>query len=196
MRPRSAAASTCAKLPSRTTSGSGDASCRTIQGRSPSPTSRLEPPPRKRCGTRWKSSRLSRPGMDSWFLMRRRSVEPPMLRDVRSASEAPRRSSTPSSGRAAMILASSMRMMGRVFGSEQNHEFVTGAADVSGADGQDGVEVAPFAEQVLDAFLHGAKVEDVFVPGFANRGGQSFAGDAGNGRLAWRVNVGEHQHSG
>src|SRR5258708_5757393 len=43
MRPRSAAASTCAKLPSRTTSGSGDASCKTIQGSSPSPTNRLEP---------------------------------------------------------------------------------------------------------------------------------------------------------
>src|SRR6266481_4064860 len=196
MRPRSAAASTCAKLPSRTTSGSGDASCRTIQGSSPSPTNRLEPPPRKRCGTPWESSRLSRPGMDSWSLMRRRSVVPPMARDVSSASEEARRSSTLSSGRAATILGSSMRMGSGVFGAEQNHELVAGAADVSSADGQDGVEGTGFAQQVLDAFLHGAEVEDVFMPGFANGCCQCFAGYAGNGRLAGGVDFREHQHIG
>src|SRR5712692_286890 len=176
VRPRSAAASTRAKLPSKTTSGSGDANCNTTQGSSPSPTSRLEPPPRKRCGTPWESSRLSRPGMDSCFWMRRRSVVPPMARDVSSASEALRRSSTLSSGSAAMILASSMRMGSGMLGPQQNHEFVAGAADVAGADGQDGVERTRFAQQVLDAFLHGAKVEHVFV--------------------ASLVNVGEHQHVG
>src|SRR6266481_6486695 len=196
MRPRSAAPSTCAKLPSKTTSGSDDASCRTIHGSSPSPTNRLEPPPRKWCGTPWESSRLSRPGMASCFLMRRRSVVPPMARDVSSASEEARRSSTLNSERAATTLGSSMRMGGGVFGAKQNHQLVAGAADVAGADGQDGVEGACFAQQVLDAFLHGAGVEDILVPGFANRGGQSFAGDAGNGRLACRVNVGEHQHVG
>src|SRR2546430_2725541 len=51
MRPRSAAASTWARLPSSTTSGSGRTSCRTTQGSSPSPTSRFEPPPRHLCGT-------------------------------------------------------------------------------------------------------------------------------------------------
>src|SRR5713101_785421 len=194
VRPRSAAASTRAKLPSRTTSGSGDVNCNTTQGSSPSPTSRLEPPPRKRCGTPPESSRLSRPGIDSCFLMRRRSVVPPMVRDVSSASEEARRSSTPSSERAAMILVSSMRMGSGMLGPQQNHEFVAGAADVAGTDGQDGVERTRFAQQVLDAFLHGAKVEHVFVASLANGGGQGFAGDAGDSRLAGGVNVGEHQH--
>src|SRR4029077_1555060 len=120
----------------------------------------------------------------------------PMARDVSSASEAARRSSTLSSGRAAMILGSSICMGSRVLGTEQNHEFVAGAADVAGADGQDSVEGMRFAQQVLDAFLHRAEVEDIFVPGFANRGGQSFAGDARNRRLAGGINVGEHQHIG
>src|SRR5258707_7653264 len=97
--------------------------------------------------------------MDSWSLMRRRSVAPPMARDVSSASEEARRSSTLSPGRAATILGSSMRMGSGVFGAEQNHELVAGAADVSSADGQDGVEGTGFAQQVLDAFLHGAEVE-------------------------------------
>src|SRR6266849_7568039 len=177
-------------------SGSGDASCKTTQGSSPSLTSRLEPPPRKRCATPWESSRLSRPGIDSCFWMRRRSVVPPMPRDVSSASDAARRSSTSSSGRAAMILGSSICMGSRVLGTEQNHEFVAGAADVAGADGQDSVEGMRFAQQVLDAFLHGAEVEDVFVASFANGRGQSFAGDAGDGRLAGGVNVCEHQNVG
>src|SRR5713101_3390054 len=196
VRPRSAAASTRAKLPSKTTSGSGDANCNTTQGSSPSPTSRLEPPPRKRCGTPWESSRLSRPGMDSCFWMRRRSVVPPMAMDASSASEALRRSSTLSSGSAAMILASSMRMGSGMLGPQQNHEFVAGAADVAGADGQDGVERTRFAQQIFDAFLHGAKVEHVFVASLANGGGQGFAGYAGDSRLAGGVNVGEHQHVG
>src|SRR5713101_4934872 len=196
VRPRSAAASTRAKLPSRTTSGSGDVNCNTTQGSSPSPTSRLEPPPRKRCGTPPESSRLSRPGMDSCFLMRRRSVVPPMARDVSSASEEERRSSTSSSERAATTLESSMRMGSGMLGPQQNHEFVAGAADVAGADRQDGVERTRFAQQVLDAFLHGAEVEDVFMPCFANRVGQSFAAYAWNGRLACGVDVGEHQHIG
>src|SRR5258708_2540551 len=176
--------------------GWGEASCKTTQGSSPSPTSRLEPPPRKQCGTPWESSRLSRPGMDSCLWMRRRSVVPPMASDVSSASEEARRSSTPNSERAATTLGSSMCMGSGMLSPQQNHELIAGAADVAGADGQDGVEGTRFAEQVLDAFLHGAEVEDVFMPGFANRVGQSFAGYAWNGRLACCVDVGEHQHIG
>src|SRR6267154_1986911 len=198
MRPRSAAASTWAKLPSRTISGSADASCRTTQGSSPSLTRRFEPPPRNRCGTPWESSRLSRAGMDSCFLMRRRSVLPPMLRDVSSLSEEAGRSSTSSSRRAATNLGSSMRMGSRsgVLGSQQNHEFVAGAADIAGSDGQDGVQGVGLAQKELDAFLHGPKIENVFMAGFANGVGQSLAGYPGDGRLAGGVNVGDNQNVG
>src|SRR5258708_35412733 len=44
VRPRSAAASTRAKFPSSTTSGSRRTNCSITQGSSPSPTRRLEPP--------------------------------------------------------------------------------------------------------------------------------------------------------
>src|SRR6267142_722440 len=198
VRPRSAAASTWAKLPSRTISGSADASCRTTQGSSPSLTSRFDPPPRNRCGTPWASSRLSRAGMDSCFLMRRRSVLPPMLRDVSSLSEEAGRSSTSSSRRAATNLGSSMRMGSRgwVLGSQQDHEFVAGAADVTGADGQDGVQGASLVQQELDAFLHGPKIENVFMAGFANGVGQSLAGYARDWRLAGGVNIGDNQNVG
>src|SRR5712672_295995 len=198
VRPRSAAASTWAKLPSRMTSGSADASCRTTQGSSPSLTRRFEPPPRNRCGTPWESSRLSRAGMDSCFLMRRRSVLPPMLRDVSSLSEEAGRSSTSSSRRAATNLGSSMRMGSRsgVLGSQQNHEFVAGAADIAGADGQDGIEGTGLAKQKFNAFLHGPKIENVFMAGFANGIGQSLAGYARDWRLAGRVNIGNHQNIG
>src|SRR5229473_7022443 len=196
VRPRSAAASTCAKLPSRTTSGSADASCRTTQGSSPSLTNRFEPPPRNRCGTPWESSRLSRPGMDSCFLMRRRSVTPPILKDVSSVRDEAGRRSMSSSARAAMNLGSSMRMGSRVLGSQQNHEFVAGAADVTGADGQDGVEWASLVQQELDALLHRAKIEDILMAGFANGIGQGFASYAGDGWLAGGVNVSNNQNVG
>src|ERR1700687_79209 len=134
--------------------------------------------------------------MDSVFWMRRRSLASPMPNDVSPAKDEARRSSMLSSGRAATILASSMRMGSGVRGPQQNHELVAGAADVACANGQDGVERTRFAQQILDAFLHGAKVRDIFVPGFANGVSQRFAGDAGDGRLAGGVDVREHQHVG
>src|SRR5258708_18825423 len=136
--------------------------------------------------------------MDSCFLMRRRSVLPPMLRDVSSLSEEAGRSSTSSSRRAATNLGSSMRMGSRsgVLGSQQNHEFVAGAADIAGADGQDGIEGTGLAKQKFNAFLHGPKIENVFMAGFANGVGQSLAGYARDCRLAGRVNIGNHQNIG
>src|SRR4029077_536962 len=134
--------------------------------------------------------------MDSCLWIRSKSVVPPIPSDVSSAKDEARRSSTLSSGRAATILGSSMRMGSGMLGPQQNHEFVAGTADVAGADGQDGVERTRFAQQVLDGFLHGAEVRDIFVPGFANGIGQSFAGDAGDWRLAGGVDVREHQHIG
>src|SRR5258708_1221609 len=168
MRPRSAAASTWARWPSSTTSRSGRTSCRTTQGSSPSPTSRFEPPPRNLCGTWFASSKLRRSGKLSCFLIRRRSVVPPIPSEVRLARAAPCCSSTRSSASAATIFGSRMRMRCRMLRSQQNHEFIAGAADVAGADGKDGVSGAPLLQQVLDAFLHGVKIVDVLVTGFAN----------------------------
>src|SRR6202140_1059109 len=182
--------------PSRTISGLGCSNWRTTQGSSPSPTKRLDPPPRNRWGIPPESSRSRRLAIDSCFLMRKRSVVPPMPSEVRSASEARRRSSTPSSASAATMLASSMRMGSRVLGSEQNHQLVAGAAYVAGPDGENGVERARFPQQVLNTFLHGANVRDILVSGLTNGIGQSFAGDPGNRRLACGIDVGEHQHIG
>src|SRR5712671_1562746 len=136
--------------------------------------------------------------MDSCFLVRRRSVLPPMLRDVSSLSEEAGRSSTSSSRRAATNLGSSMRMGSRsgVLGSQQNHEFVAGLADVTGADSQDCVEGSSLVEQKFNAFLHGPEIEDVLMAGFTDGIGQSFAGYARDWRLAGRVDVGNHQNIG
>src|ERR1700758_3262854 len=123
--------------------------------------------------------------------MRRRSVVPPMPREVSSARDALRFSWTTSSGRAATICGSSMRMMGRVFSPEQDHEFATRATDVPGADGHDGVAGLGFVEQELDAVLHRAKMMDVLVASFANGVSQSFAGNAGNDRFAGGVDIGK-----
>ena len=40
-----------------------------------------------------------------------------------------------------------------MLGSQQNHKFVAGTADVTGADGQDSVQGASLAQQKFDAFL-------------------------------------------
>src|SRR5580704_1841058 len=189
VRPRSAAASTWAKLPSRMMSGVGEANWRTTQESSPSPTSRFEPPPRNLCRTPWESSRFKSSGIDSCLLMRSKSVVPPMPREVISARDVPGLSSTPSSGSAATILEFSMRMVCGVLGAEENHQLVAGAADVAGADGHDGVASAGFAQEEFDAILHGAEIMDVFVAGFANGVGERFAGDAWDGRFARGVDI-------
>src|SRR5713226_3606835 len=194
MRPRSAAASTCAKLPSRTTSGSGRTSCRTTHGNSPSPTSRFEPPPRNLCGTWFASSRFRRSGRFSCFLMRSKSVVPPMPSEVRSAREVPCRSSTCISASLATILGSRMRMRRRMLRSQQNHEFIARPADVARADGEDGVTGTRLFQQALDAFLHRAKIVDVLVTGLANGAHKRFARHARDGRFAGRIDIEQHEN--
>src|SRR5580692_360862 len=200
VRPRSAAASTWAKLPSMAMSGVGEASWRTTQGSSPSPTRRFEPPPRNLWGTASASRRFSRSGMASCFVMRSRSLVPPMPREVSAAREVPCFSWTPSSGNAATILGSSMRMVRwlvrGMLRPEEDHQFVAGAADVSGADGHDGVAGAGFAQQKFDAGLHRAEIVDVLVAGFADGVGERFTGDAGDGRFARGVDIQQHQNVG
>src|SRR5258706_2262030 len=194
MRPRSAAASTCAKLPSSTTSGSGRTSCRTTQGNSPSPTSRFEPPPRNLCGTWFASSKFRRSGRLSWLLMRSRSVVPPMPSEVRPASAALFRNSTWISASSATILGSLMRMMRRMLRSQQNHEFIACPADVARADGKDSVPGTRLFQQVLDAFLHRSKIVDVLVPGFANGAQKRFTRHAWDGRFAGRIDIEQHEN--
>src|SRR5216683_5146072 len=196
MRPRSAAASTCARLPSRTTSGSGRTSCRTTQGNSPSPTSRFEPPPRNLCGTWFASSRLRRSGRLSCFLMRSRSVVPPMPSEVSSASAVPGRRSTCISASLATILGSLMRMRRRMLRSQQNHEFIARAADVARADSKDGVPKTRLFQQILDAFLHRMKIVDVFMTSLANSARKRFARHARDGRFTGGIDVGERKNVG
>src|SRR5260370_5796848 len=189
MRPRSAAASTCARLPSSTTSGSGRTSCRTTQGKSPSPTSRFEPPPRNLCGTWFASRRFNRSGRLSWLLMRSKSVVPPMPSEVKSDRDALCCSSTFSSASLATIFESLTCMWCRMLRSHQHHKFVARPADIACADGEDGVPRTRLLQQVLDAFLHGMKIVDVLVTGFANGGGKRFARYALDGRFACGVDI-------
>src|SRR5882724_1066090 len=95
-----------------------------------------------------------------------------------------------------MSLGSTRRMKCGIFCTEEQHDFVAGAAYVAGADGHYGVAGAGFAEQEFDAVLHGAEIVDVFVAGLADGGGQGFAGYAGNGLLAGGVDVGEDENVG
>src|SRR5258707_14162746 len=94
------------------------------------------------------------------------------------------------------IMGSSMRMGSRVLGPQENHELVAGAADVACPDGQDGVARTRLAQQVLDAFLHGAEVKGIFVASFENCVRQSLAGHAWNGRLTGGGGIGEYEHIG
>src|SRR5713226_163547 len=194
IRPRSAAASTCARLPSSTTSGSGRTSCRTTQGSSPSPTSKFEPPPRNLCGTWLASSSVRRSGRLSCLLMRSRSVVPPMPRDVRPASAVPCFSSIFISASLATILGSRMRMRCQMLRSQQNHEFIARPTDVTGADGKDGVPGARLLQQVLDAFLHGVKIVDVLVTGLANGAGKRLARHSRDWRFTCRIDIEQHEN--
>src|SRR5579862_1850696 len=201
VRPRSAAASTRASFPSKQTSGLGLASCSTTQGSSPSPTSRLEPPPRNLCGILWRSRRSRTAGRESCLEMRSRSVVPPMPRDVRLDKAIPGCNSTWSFASSARIVEWSIRMgigckMRRVFRAEQEHEFVAGTGDTTSTNREDGVTGPGVFEEETDAVLHGADIVDIFVTGFADGGGQGFAGDAGDGWLAGGVDVGKDQQVG
>src|SRR5579859_2593349 len=129
--------------------------------------------------------------MPSCFLMRSRSVVPPIPSDVSSDSAWPGRNSTPSSGNAARIFGFSMRMVKGMLRSEQYHELVAGAADAARAYRQNRVARPRIFQQVFDPLLHGREIEDVFVAGPTNRFGESFAGYAGDGLLAGGVNIGE-----
>src|SRR2546421_6872790 len=97
---------------------------------------------------------------------------------------------------AARSLESSRRMGRRVLRSKQDHEFAAGAADISRTDREDGVGGLCFLQQKLDAALHGAEVVDVFVAGFANGGGEGFAGDAGDGIFAGGIDIREDKNIG
>src|SRR5882724_8114874 len=196
VRPRSAEASTCANLPSRTMSGSGETSCRTTHGKSPSPTSKFEPPPKNLCGTWFSSRSRKRLGMLSCLLMRSRSVVPPMPSEVSSARDVPWRSSTSSVASPATILGSLMCMVRRMLRSEENHELVARAADASCPDGQNGITGTRLLEQKADAFLHRAEIVNVFVAGFADGVAERFAGHAGDGRFAGGVDVGQYEDVG
>src|SRR6267154_473076 len=196
MRPRSAAASTWARLPSNTTSGSGRTSWRTTQGNSPSPTSRFEPPPRNLYCISFASSRFRRPGRHSCLRMRTRSVVPPMPSEVMLASKAPCCSSAFSSARPAMIFGSRMCMRRWMLRSQQNHEFIARPADVARTNGQDGVSAPRLFQEIFDAFLHGAEIVDVLVAGFSDGARQCFAGHAGDGGFAGSVDVEQRENVG
>ncbi len=80
--------------------------------------------------------------------------------------------------------------------SQEQGEFAEGAIDVARADGQDGIARASFAQQIVDALLQGAAIDDILVAGGANGVGQRRGGDAADGRFAGGVDVGQDQHVG
>src|SRR6267154_1852988 len=123
--------------------------------------------------------------------MRSRSVVPPMPSEVRSASTFPGCRSTCNSANLATTLGSRMRMMRRMLRSQQKHEFIARPADVTRTDGQDGVPGTRLFQQVLDAFLHRAKIMDVLVTGLANGARKCFTRHARDGRFAGRIVI-EH----
>src|SRR5262245_39149568 len=87
-------------------------------------------------------------------------------------------------------------VMGKLVRTEQNHQLVAGAADATRSDRKNRVARPGILQQKSNAVLHGADVLDIFVPSFANRRGQDFAGDARNRRLAGGVDIGNDQQIG
>src|SRR5690349_13697936 len=81
-----------------------------------------------------------------------------------------------------------------VLRSEKKHQFVARAADVSGADGQDGVAGLRRVQEELNSRLHGAEVVNVLVARLANGVGERFAGDARYRGLTCGINVGKHEN--
>src|SRR5229473_4741210 len=126
--------------------------------------------------------------------MRSRSAVPPMPSEVRPARAVPCRSSTRISASLATILGSRMRMMRRMLRSQQKHEFIARPADVTRTDGQDGVPGTRLFQQVLDAFLHRAKIMDVLVTGLANGARKCFTRHARDGRFAGRIDIEQHEN--
>src|SRR2546430_3733494 len=125
--------------------------------------------------------------------MSTRPAPPPMPSEVKSASAVPGCSSDLMPMNLATILGSGMRMRGGMLRSQQNHEFTARTADVARADGKNSVPGSRLLQQVLDAFLHGAKIVDVLVARLANGAHQRFTTDAD--RKSTRLNSSHSQIS-
>src|SRR5258708_31160138 len=121
--------------------------------------------------------------------MRNRSVTPPMPSDVSSAMEAPQRMSIPRSASSALSLGPSTRMVTRMLRAEQNHQFVAGPADVSCANGEDGISGPGALQQKFDGFVHGTCVMHILVASVANGGSQSLTGNTGYWRFTGGINI-------
>src|SRR5260370_11556965 len=78
--------------------------------------------------------------------------------------------------------------------SKENDEFIGGPGEVAGADGENGVPGTRLLQQVFDAFLHGAKIVDVLMTGFANGARKGFARHTRDGRFAGCVDVEQHEN--
>ena len=73
--------------------------------------------------------------------------------------------------------------------AEQDHEFIAGSTDVSGANGKNGVAGFGLLQEKFDGRLHRAQVVNILVPSFADGGGQRFAIDSVDGPLACGIDV-------
>src|SRR5712664_1011981 len=140
------------------------------------------------------SSRFRICGSPSWLLTRSKSVVPPMPSEVRPARAVPCRNSTWISASLATIVGSLMRMVRRMLRSQQNHEFIARPADVARADGKDSVPGTRLFQQILDAFLHRAKIVGVLVTGFADGARKRFARHARDGRFAGRIDIDQREN--
>src|SRR5665213_3040773 len=194
VRPRSAAQSTNTLLPSKRTSGSCRASCRTTHRSSPSGRSTLLPPPRKRYGTLFPFKNWMSPGRDSCLRINRTSEVPPISREVFCARDTSGLCSTPKAAIAASKLESLILMMQLHPRTQKYGQFARRAAHISSADGQDRVARLRHAQQFFNPLLHRAAVDDIFVSGCENSVRERLPADAWNRLLARRVDVHQHQH--
>src|SRR5262249_28172891 len=80
--------------------------------------------------------------------------------------------------------------------SKQNHQFAAGAAYVSRTNGKNGMAGLRVLQQEFNSLLLVAEVVDIFVSRFANARRELFAGDAGNGIFARRINVRKDEQVG
>src|SRR5436305_3703516 len=116
----------------------------------------------------YRSSSAMSSGIELWRVIRSRSVVPPMPRHVNSARHVPCRNSIPSAASSVFSFESSTRMMAWMLRPEQDHQFVTGSADISSAYGKNGVARFCLLQQKFDGVLHGPQKVHIFVSSFTD----------------------------
>src|SRR5579864_6934786 len=118
-----------------------------------------------------------------------------MPREVFSVSETPCRTSAPRFFSRDDTL-SLILIENRSPRTEQNSKLLGHAPHTPGADGENSISGACFAQNIFDAALQRARVNHALVTGGADRLREKFPGNTFRGRFAGGINIRQHQNVG